>query len=311
MGREGKPRFPAVFQGVMCVSVIQVLATAVDYLRIISPADVVDIAILAYLIYRGIGVLQRTGASNVVKALMIIVALVWLSYQFHLNAINFVLSKAVELGLLALVILFQPEIRRFLDQIGSNSTFRLFREDAPASELERAIEETVAACGEMSRNRVGALIVFERTTNLSHVISSGTAFQSTVSGELLKNIFYPKAPLHDGAVVIRKGRIAAAACMLPMSDSTNLSKELGMRHRAALGMSERSDAVIAVVSEETGAISVMMQGNLRRHLAPDTLGRVLRNELLTSENRSADLTAKLKKRTLWFWKGGGDRREDQ
>lgn len=283
------------------VSFMQLLTTIVDYLRLITIADVLDIVILSYLIYKGIGILQKTNASNVAKALLFIVVAVWLSYQFRLNAINFILNKAVELGLLALVIIFQPEIRRFLEQIGSNNTFRIFRDDTPVSEVERAIEGTVAAFGEMSKNRVGALIVFERTHDLSHVIASGTAFQSTVSGELLKNIFYPKAPLHDGAVVIRKGRIVAAACMLPMSDSMSLSKDLGMRHRAALGMSERSDAVVAVVSEETGAISVMMQGNLRRHLAPDTLGRILRNELIPQEE---ELSSKLRKRTSWFWKGG-------
>ena len=263
-------------------SILQYLHSAVEYLRLITLSDVIDIAILAYLAYRVIGLLQRTNAAKVAKALLLLMVALWLSYQFNLNAINFMLSKAVELGLLALVIIFQPEIRRFLEQIGTNSVSisRFFREDAPSTELEKAINETVVAYGEMAKNRVGALTVFERSTDLSNVISSGTAFQSSVSSELLKNIFYPKAPLHDGAVIIRKGKIAAAACMLPMSESMNLSKDLGMRHRAGLGMSERSDAVVAIVSEETGAISVSIGGNLRRHLSPETLGRVLRNELL-------------------------------
>ena len=250
-------------------SILQYLHSAVEYVRLITLSEV-------------IGLLQRTNAAKVAKALLLLMVALWLSYQFNLNAINFMLSKAVELGLLALVIIFQPEIRRFLEQIGTNSVSisRFFREDAPSTELEKAISETVVAYGEMAKNRVGALTVFERTTDLSNVISSGTAFQSSVSSELLKNIFYPKAPLHDGAVIIRKGKIAAAACMLPMSESMNLSKDLGMRHRAGLGMSERSDAVVAIVSEETGAISVSIGGNLRRHLSPETLGRVLRNELL-------------------------------
>jgi diadenylate cyclase len=155
--------------------------------------------------------------------------------------------------------------------------------------MEKAIDETVVAYGEMSKSKVGALMVFERKSDLSYIISTGTSFQASVSSELLKNIFYPKAPLHDGAVVVRGGKIAAAACMLPMSESMNLSKDLGMRHRAGLGISERSDAVVAIVSEETGAISVVIRGTLRRHLSPETLGRVLRNELLPHEEASEGL----------------------
>ncbi len=266
-------------------AVFQRFLFMVEYLRLITLSDVIDIAILSFFLYKLIGILQRTNAAKVVRALLLIVAAMWVAYQFNLNAVNFILSKAVELGLLALVVIFQPEIRRFLEQIGNNSVSfsRLFRSEAPVSDLENAINETVIAYREMSKNRVGALIVFERDTDLTNVISSGTIFQSSVSGELLKNIFYPKAPLHDGAVIIRRGKIAAAACMLPMSESMNLSRELGMRHRAGLGMSERSDAVVAIVSEETGAISLVVEGNLRRHLSPDTLGRALRNELLPDD----------------------------
>ncbi len=157
------------------------------------------------------------------------------------------------------------------------------------------------AYAELSKSKIGALMVFERETDLSHIIASGTPFQSTVTSELLKNLFYPKAPLHDGAVVVRRGKIVAAACMLPMSESMNLSKDLGMRHRAGLGMSERSDAVVAVVSEETGAISVMIRGTLRRHLSPETLGRILSNELLPREK----IGTQKKHSRLLFWKGRG------
>ncbi len=281
------------------MSFIQYLATLTDSLRFITISDLLDIVILAYVVYKGINILQRTNAAKVAKALLLILVVMWLSYQFNLNTINFVLSKAVELGLLALVIIFQPEIRRFLERIGSNNVSRIFRNDAPASELETAINETVEAYGEMSKNKVGALMVFERDTDLANVISSGTAFQSSVTSELLKNLFFPKAPLHDGAVVVRQGKIVAAGCMLPMSESMNLSKDLGMRHRAGLGMSERSDAVVAIVSEETGAISVAIRGNLRRHLSPETLGRVLRNELLPREQEPS----KLRKKTGWLWQG--------
>jgi diadenylate cyclase len=270
-------------------SILQYFVTMLDYFSLMTISDIVDIVILSYLVYKCIGIFQRTNAANVAKALLLIVVAVWLTYQFDLNAINFVLNKAVELGLLALVIIFQPEIRRFLERIGSNNVSRFFRSEAPVTGMEKAIDETVVAYGEMSKSKVGALMVFERKSDLSYIISTGTPFQASVSSELLKNIFYPKAPLHDGAVVVRGGKIAAAACMLPMSESMNLSKDLGMRHRAGLGMSERSDAVVAIVSEETGAISVVIRGTLRRHLSPETLGRVLRNELLPHEEVSEGL----------------------
>ena len=286
------------------MSIFEYITTAVGYLRLITISDMIDIAILSYVIYKGINILQRTNAAKVAKALLLLFVVMWLSYQFNLNAINFILSKAVELGLLALVIIFQPEIRRFLERIGSNNV----RSNPPTNDLETAINETVAAYGEMSKNKVGALMVFERDTDLANVISSGTAFQSSVTSELLKNIFFPKAPLHDGAVVVRQGKIVAAGCMLPMSESMNLSKELGMRHRAGLGMSERSDAVVAIVSEETGAISVVVHGNLRRHLSPETLGRVLRNELLPQEEVVSD---KIRKRAGLFRRGRSENREKQ
>ncbi len=267
-------------------SFFQYITSIVEYLRLVTVTDLIDIAILSYIIYKCIGILQRTNAAKVAKALLILVAALWISYQFNLDAVNFVLGKTLELGFLALVVIFQPEIRRFLEQLGSGSTFsRFFRSnDTPATGLDKAIDEIVEAYGELAKNRVGALVVFERSTDLSHIIASGTPFSATITSELIKNIFYPKAPLHDGAVVVRKGMIASAACMLPMSESMNLSKELGMRHRAGLGMSERSDAVVAIVSEESGAISVAIHGNLRRHLSPETLGRVLRNELLPHED---------------------------
>ena len=280
------------------------LLSMAEYLRLITISDVIDIVILSYLLYKVLGILQRTNADKVVRALLLIVIAMWVAYLFDLNAINFILRKAVEMGLLALVIIFQPEIRRFLEQLGNNSVSfsRLFRSDTPVSELENAIVQTVEACAEMSKNHVGALVVFERMTDLSNVISSGTAFQSSVNCELLKNIFYPKAPLHDGAVIIRRGKIAAAACMLPMSESMNLSKDLGMRHRAGLGLSERSDAVVAIVSEETGAISIVVDGHLRRHLSPETLGRVLRNELLPRDEEQS-------LRKQWSWQGRLSRHE--
>ena len=284
---------------------LQFCVNTLGYLRLMTVSrNLIDIAILSFVFYKCIGIFQRTNAAKVAKALLIIVVAMWISYQFNLNAINFILSKAVELGLLALVVIFQPEIRRFLEKVGSNSVSgfsRYFRSEAPVTDLEQAIAETVEAYAELSKSKIGALMVFERETDLSHIIASRTPFQSTVTSELLKNLFYPKAPLHDGAVVVRRGKIVAAACMLPMSESMNLSKDLGMRHRAGLGMSGWSDAV-AVVSEETGAISVTDDRGPSAATSPQRRwGVFLSNELLPREETG---TQKKHSRLL-FWKGRG------
>lgn len=262
------------------------LTTALSYLRLIKVTDVIDMLVVAYVIYKGMALLRKSSAAQVGKAILFIVVTLWVSHQLNLNVVNFVLGKAMELGLLALVIVFQPEIRRFLEQIGSNNFGDFWGlKEVPVTEMETAIRETVAAYTELSKDRVGALTVFERKNRLNVIIESGTMMDATVSGELMKNIFYPKAPLHDGAVVIRNGRLAGAGCMLPLSSNMNLSRDLGMRHRAGIGMSEHSDAIVAIVSEETGAISVASNGRLKRHLAPETLERLLRNELLPRDTQ--------------------------
>ncbi|MDF2838571.1 MAG: hypothetical protein K0S60_274 [Evtepia sp.] len=284
--------------------VLTAFTAVLGYLRLVQLTDVIDMAAVAYVIYKGMTLLRKSSAAQVAKALAFIVVTLWLSYQLNLNVVNFILGKAMQLGLLALVIVFQPEIRRFLEQIGSNDfgNFWGLRE-APVSEIENAIRETVAAYTVLSKDRVGALTVFERRNPLDSIIESGTVMDSTVSGELMKNIFYPKAPLHDGAVVIRKGRVAGAACMLPLSTNMNLSRDLGMRHRAGIGISEHSDAIVAIVSEETGTISVASSGRLKRHLAPETLERVLRNELLPHE--TATSKANKSKLVAFFKRRGG------
>ena len=195
------------------------------------------------------------------------------------------LNWVVEWGILALVILFQPEIRRVLERLGSGKLSSMFSSQRPASpyDMETAIRETVEAYTSMSKDKVGALMVFERKNLLDDVIKTGTPLDCSVSSELLKNLFWNKAPLHDGAVIVREGRIVGAGCMLPLSGNVNLSRDLGMRHRAGIGMSEHSDAVVVIVSEETGSISAAMGGMLKRHLAPETLERLLRNELLPEE----------------------------
>lgn len=264
--------------------ILQVLETAQSYIRIMNISDFVDIAIMAYAIYRLLLLIRSSRSGQVAKAIIIIFALLGIATIFDLNIISFLLSRAVELGLIALVILFQPELRRILEQMGSGKIKGVFtREEAP-EELESAIMQTVAAYTVFSRDKVGALMVFERKTLLDDVLKSGTTIDATTSSELLKNLFWNKAPMHDGAVIIRGGRVAGAGCMLPLSTNVNLSRDLGMRHRAGIGMSENSDAVVAIVSEETGSISVAVNGMLKRHLAPETLERLLRKELLPEEN---------------------------
>lgn len=259
------------------------LGSSLNYIMTIGIADVVDIVIVAYLIFKAIWFVRKTNSFNLAKGLGIILIILWASYIFNLKMINYLLRKAVELGLIAIVILFQPELRRMLERMGSN--FASGRQDE-STELDAAIAQTVLACSDMADTKTGALIIFERKVNLNDIMSTGTIINSDTTAELIKNLFFNKAPLHDGAVVIRDGRIAAAGCVLPLTHK-NLSKELGMRHRAGIGISEQSDAVVIVVSEETGYISAAMEGTLKRHLTPATLDKILRAELIHEENDSS------------------------
>ena len=255
------------------------------YLLLTRFTDILDVALMAFLLYKLLTLLKTTSGTNLLKGVLIFLAVLFLSSILHLNGISFILSRMLEWGVLALIILFQPEIRRVLEQVGSQRLkfLNLFAREGTVSEMERTIAQTVLACTEMSRSRTGALIVFEQKMQLDDMVRSGTVLDAAVSSELLKNIFFVKAPMHDGAVIIRHGRLLGAGCMLPLSKNVNLSRDLGMRHRAGIGMSENSDAVVVIVSEETGSISVAIGGMLRRHLMPETLENILRNELMPQE----------------------------
>lgn len=246
--------------------------------------DLLDIIIVAYLIYKVIWFVRKTNSHNIAKGIVFILIALWLSYIFNLTMINFLLRRTVELGLIALLILFQPELRRLLERMGRGFSSRR----ALSSPLmEDVIAQAVTACVEMSASKTGALMIFERREKLNSIVSTGTVINSDVSAELIKNLFYNKAPLHDGALVIREGRIAAAGCVLPLTQSTNLSKDLGMRHRAGIGLSEQSDAVVIIVSEETGAISMAVEGMLKRHLSGPTLDKLLHSELIQEDEDSS------------------------
>lgn len=257
------------------------LSRSVNYLSTMGVSDFLDIIIVAYLIYKAIGFVRRTNSNNLAKGLVVFLLALWGSDIFSLTMINFLLRKTAELGLIALLILFQPELRRLLERMGSG--FASGRSSS-GTVMDSAISQTVQACCDMSASKTGALIIFERGVALNSIISTGTVINADTTAELLKNMFFNKAPLHDGAVIIRDGRIAAAGCVLPLTQRTNLSKDLGMRHRAGIGLSEESDAVIIVVSEETGAISAAMDGMLKRHLSGEALDKLLRSELIREED---------------------------
>ncbi len=263
-------------------AIANLLGTAISYIKTIGITDAIDILIVAYLIYEVIDFVRRTNSRNVARGILLLVGVFLLSYVLDLTMINFLLRRALELGVIALVILFQPELRRMLERVGSTFTSN---RSSSTPVMESAISQVVQACVDMSASRTGALIIFERAVDLSSIMNTGTIVNADVTTELTKNLFYNKAPLHDGAVIIREARIAAAGCVLPLTQSQNLSKDLGMRHRAGIGLSEQSDAVVIIVSEETGAISLALDGALKRHLNGATLMELLHRELIVDEEK--------------------------
>ena len=260
---------------------MDILNQAIRYLTMFGIWDVIDIAIVAYIVYKLITFSRHTNAGQVLKGIVLLLVVAPVSNILGLNLLNFLLVNAIQIGMIAVVVLFQPELRKAFERFGVKLFPQVsFDRKSEPPEIEHAIMQTVSACKDLSWSRTGALIVFEREIILSNFARTGTVIDAKVTAELLKNIFFINAPLHDGALIIQKGRCSAAGCMLPLSENTSLSKQLGMRHRAGVGMSENSDAVVVVVSEETGSISVAIGGMLKRHLSPETLEKLLRNELL-------------------------------
>ena len=230
--------------------------------------DIVDILLVAFVIYTIIIMIQTTGAVRIAKSIIIILILSGLTQILNMYLMNYLLDKILEIGLIALVIMFQPELRRMLEKLGSKSLREILSMKEQQREIDRVISQTVAACEIMSKERTGVLIVFERSASTIDYQKTGTVLDAEVSSELLRNLFFTKAALHDGAVIIRNERIAAAGCVLPLTQNRNISSDLGTRHRAAIGMSEATDAVVVSVSEETGTMAVAIGGMLKRHLAP-------------------------------------------
>ena len=250
-------------------------------------SDYLDIILVAVLFYHIMKMIRSTAAMRIAKVVVAVVLISWLTAEMHLHTLNFLISQVLAVGLIALVILFQPELRKMMEQLGGVSIRRLLNPEKDKERNDNVIHQTVLACEVMSREKIGALMVFERHNQLDEYFKTGTVIDGIASEQLIRNIFFPKAALHDGAMIIRDGRVTAAGCVLPLSESNRLSADLGTRHRAGVGMSEATDAVVVIVSEETGTISVAVGGMLKRHLAPQTLGKLLLKELGKKEEEDA------------------------
>jgi diadenylate cyclase len=246
-------------------------------------SDYLDIILVAFVIYMLLPMVRSTGATRILRVVVFILVAAWVTELLKLHTMNFLLQQVLAVGLIAIVILYQPELRRVLDRLTSVKLKKLFIPTREEEEMSAVITQTVMACQVMSQEHVGALIVFGRDSVLEDYTKTGTALDAQVSEQLLRNIFFPKAALHDGASIIHNGRVVAAGCVLPLSDSNRLHADLGTRHRAGVGMSEISDAVVVIVSEETGGISVAVGGILKRSLTPQSLEKILRNELCPQE----------------------------
>ncbi|MBF0979793.1 MAG: TIGR00159 family protein [Clostridiales bacterium] len=247
----------------------------------ISITDAIDILIVAFIIYKVLGFIRETRAAQLVKGVLVLVLVAIFSEQFHLYTLNWILRGAMTLGAVAIVIVFQPELRRGLEYMGRGKLVTPFAQIE--KEKAKAISAAfVKAIDEFSAHKTGALIVIERETALKDIGETGTLLDAEISAELLGNLFYVGSPLHDGAVIIKNGRIYAAGCVLPLTQNKGLSKELGTRHRAGIGITENSDAVAFIVSEESGIISMAIDGKLSRFLDLKTVEKTILNLLLTA-----------------------------
>ncbi len=280
------------------INIEELIRNSTAYIGFDSPLSIVraliDIGIVSYVIYKIIVVAKETRAWQLIKGIIIVLIAAFLSQLLGLRTIAYILSNTVSIIAFALVVIFQPELRRGLEQIGRSRFRDLFNPEEESSRLVKTavIEEIVKAAAQLSKSFMGALIVIEKDTKVGEIINTGTQLDSVVSAELLINIFTPNTPLHDGAVIIRDNKIKAASCFLPLTDNPNLSKELGTRHRAALGITEVSDCISVIVSEESGKISFALSGGLTRNLNSDTLRKALNKNMINEAEQT-------KKLTLW------------
>ena len=255
--------------------------------------DVVDILLLTFLIYTLLNHTRQTRISQIIKGIVILLAASWISELIGMRTIHALLSWVINAGPVLLIVLFQPEIRRVLEELGTTSLFDSTARMQELNNTELIIDEMILALMHMARRRVGALIVIEHKTRLNDVISTGTMVDGVISQPLIENIFEPNTPLHDGAVVVRGDRVVSAACLLRLSDTTGVGRDLGTRHRAGLGVSEISDATVFIVSEETGIISMAKDGHLVRHLDEASLHQILQGIYEKKDEKDGRLAASL------------------
>lgn len=271
------------------------------FVQVFKLSDLIDISILAVVIYQLMKVIRETRAMQLLKGIALLLLMLLLSDWLNLTAINYILGNTVQVGVFAIVVIFQPELRNVLERVGRSKAGKLMDIFSGANDGEKAlkvIDELCEAAENLSRTKTGALIVIERQTKLGDVIRTGSIINADMSAPLLENIFVPNTPLHDGAVIVRDDRIYVAGCLLPLTSNSNLSLELGTRHRAALGISEASDAMVIVVSEETGKISIAINGTLTRNLDRNSLNKALVRVFRPQSAADAD--------KFRFWRSAGN-----
>ena len=257
----------------------------INTLKNISISSILDIIVVAYIFYKGYSLIKETRAEQLLKGIILMIILIPISYFLNLEMLNFILNKTLTIGLLSVVIIFQPEIRRGLEHIG-RSAFDELHKIQDEEKRNITVNEIINAVGNLAESKTGALIVVEQLTRLGDISNSGTILDANVTSNLLENIFVVNTPLHDGATIIRKDRILASGCVLPLTSNNSINKKLGTRHRAAIGLSEISDAIIIIVSEETGIISLAINGRLTRNYDKEKLRIILLKMLEHSEKKN-------------------------
>lgn len=268
----------------------------------IGMMDVIDIILVAFLIYKLYLILENTRAATLVKGIIVLIFIRFISGFFNLNVVNWLLEHGIAMLTVALPVVFQPELRRALEQLGRGRLFHK-RSDLNERDLDDMLDAVTSSCKVMSENKVGALIVFEGYSGLEERIDTGVHMDSLVSDPLLQQIFIKDTPLHDGAVIIRGNRIIAASCVLILTDNRNLDQSLGTRHRAAIGVSEMSDCMAVVVSEETGAISIAKNGALMRYLTPKDMRKILETHVKDPIRKRDNVLTKAHRNILSWWEG--------
>lgn len=270
-----------------------------EFILMIRLTDILDIIIVAYLFYKLSALVRETRAGTLIKGIILLIIFTWISNLLQLTIINYLLKNLMQFGIMAFLIVFQPELRRALEKVGRTNFSSWISGDQDYVEV--VASEIASAAAAISSRRIGALIVIERGTKIGDIIRTGAVINSDVSSELLINMFIPNTPLHDGAVIIRENKIVAARCILPLTHNETLSREFGTRHRAALGLSESSDAAVIVVSEETGKISFALNGNMSRNYTEETLKKVILKVLFPEPKAVNNITLynKIKERLKW------------